>query len=268
MASILEYVPGKTAVHRMNPVTKLFFLAMCFILASVFPNLILLTILLVVILAWWGVARIPISRLKVIFALLATTIVIFLLVQGFFYWRGKTVLFTLFTFNVGGKNIGAYTLEGFLFGVTLSLRILCIVFSIPILTMTTPLSTFIVALAKLKVPYSFNFTLSTALRFAPLMSRTWGEILNAQKLRAYDFEHMNFFKKIRAYVPLVTPLTLAMLKRSDELDVAIESRAFGAPVKRTFVKEIKFQTVDYIAIVSLIILLILNIVLLPYTVLY
>lgn len=268
MTSILEFVGGNTPVHRMNPITKLIFLVVCFVIASLFPNIILLTVLLAVILTWWGIAKIPVAKLKVIFLLVATTIGIFLVVQGFMYWKGKTPLFTLFYFYIGDKNIGQYTLEGFLFGVTLSLRILCIIFSIPILTMTTPLSTFIVALAKLKVPYSFNFTLSTALRFAPLMSKTWGEIVDAQKLRAFDFDKMGFVKKMRAWVPLVTPLLLAMLKRSDELDVAIESRAFGAPVKRTFLKEIKMRTVDYIALISLVVLFILNIVMLPYTIVF
>lgn len=58
-------------------------------------------------------------------------------------------------------------------------------------------------------------------------------------------------KKMKAYVPLTVPLILSILKKSDDLDIAIESRAFGAPVKRTYLKEIKIHLADYIAVTFL-----------------
>jgi energy-coupling factor transport system permease protein len=76
---------------------------------------------------------------------------------------------------------------------------------------------------------------------------TFYDIQDSQILRAHDIDKMGYFEKIRkAWIPIVTPLFMSLLRRSDELEIAIESRAFGAPVKRTYVEELKFKGIDYI----------------------
>jgi energy-coupling factor transport system permease protein len=66
---------------------------------------------------------------------------------------------------------------------------------------------------------------------------------------------MNYFKRlIKGYVPLFIPLVLTLLRRTADMDVAIESRGFGAPVKRTYLEEIKPTRADWIALVISILL--------------
>lgn len=137
----------------------------------------------------------------------AVTIAIFIVVQGFLYWKGKTPLFVLFHYYAYGKDIGVFTYEGLLFEIAMSLRILCIVCSIPILTMTTPLSTFIVALAKLRVPYVLNFALSTAMRFTPLISKTYEEIVDAQKL-SFGFRKDEFYEEDESVRSINSPFNI------------------------------------------------------------
>jgi energy-coupling factor transporter transmembrane protein EcfT len=39
---------------------------------------------------------------------------------------------------------------------------------------------------------------------------------------------------------------LTLLRRASDLDIAIESRAFGAPVRRTSLEELTFNLADYV----------------------
>jgi energy-coupling factor transporter transmembrane protein EcfT len=60
---------------------------------------------------------------------------------------------------------------------------------------------------------------------------------------------MNYFKKlIKGYVPLFIPLVLTLLRRTADMDMAIESRGFGAPVKRTYLEEIRPHLADFMAL--------------------
>ena len=242
MASI-EYIEGNTAVHRMNALTKLSLLLVVFVVALLFSDIISMSVLLAFVLCWWAVARISMARFKNILLVTLSVIVIFLVVQGFFYFRGKTTIFVLPYFNA------PFHLEGLLLGLSMGFRILSVVCTVPVLTTTTPISQILRGLAKARVPYKFNFILSTALRFTPLIYSVYFEIVDAQKLRAHDIDKMGYVEKIRkAFIPVVTPMVLSLLRRSDDLEISIESRAFGAAVKRTFLEKATLGRVDFVAL--------------------
>ncbi len=87
------------------------------------------------------------------------------------------------------------------------------------------------------------------MRLVPLVNSTYQDILSSQRLRGHDLTEMNYFKRlIKGYVPLFIPLVLTMLRRTADMDVAIESRGFGAPVQRTYLEEIRPTRADYIAL--------------------
>ena len=109
-------------------------------------------------------------------------------------------------------------------------------------------------LAKLKLPYKFIFTLGIAMRLVPLIISTYQDILAAQRLRGYDITEMNFINRlVKGYVPLFIPLVLTMLRRTSDMDIAIESRGFGAPVTRTYLEDITPTGKDYIVLAGVII---------------
>jgi energy-coupling factor transport system permease protein len=104
-------------------------------------------------------------------------------------------------------------------------------------------------LAKLKLPYKFIFTLGIAMRLVPLIISTYQDILAAQRLRGYDIGEMNIFTRlVKGYVPLFIPLVLTMLRRTSDMDIAIESRGFGAPVERTYLQDITPTGKDWIVL--------------------
>jgi energy-coupling factor transporter transmembrane protein EcfT len=61
--------------------------------------------------------------------------------------------------------------------------------------------------------------------------------------------------KLRGISGLLIPLILGTFRDSQTLDVAMSSRAFGAPGKRTFLMESHFRPVDYIIVIMAILIL-------------
>ena len=192
----MEYELKDTVVHNMNPITKLMLLAVILLGSILLRDIFSLSILVIFGLIWWAFARISPKKLKVLITAILGLVVLFTVAQGFFYFRGKTPLFYFFGYP--------FTLEGFVFGIAMSLKVVAIIICVPILTMTTPTSKLIVALSKLRVPYSLIFVLATAMRFTPLIMMTYNEIIEAQKIRGHDIDKMNLISRLRkAYIPIV-----------------------------------------------------------------
>ena len=84
-----------------------------------------------------------------------------------------------------------------------------------------------------------------------LIYRNFYEISDAQKLRAHDLESMGRFARVRALLPVLTPLLLSLFRQSDDLQIAIESRGFGAPVKRTSLEPLSLRAIDYVVLIFL-----------------
>jgi energy-coupling factor transport system permease protein len=240
--SVLQFVNKDTVVHRLSPLTKIFILVSLFVVSLYSYNLVVLLIIILAALIVWQLARIPLKDFKMVAAVLAGMSFLFIFFNGFFYYFGETPLFNLFSWT--------FTLEGLIFGIAMTVKVGSVIAAIPILTMTTPVSRFMAALAKLKLPYKFIFAFGTAMRFVPLVQETLADIQDAQKLRAHDLDKMNIIQRIRhGMVPIVIPLFLSLLRKAQDMDVAIESRAFGAPVTRTYLESIEFRFSDVVFII-------------------
>jgi energy-coupling factor transport system permease protein len=236
---VLQYTNIDTPIHRLNPVVKLVLVGCFWLVAFIAFNLVILLFIILGSVTLWGVARLPLKMCARLAILLSPLFIVFCTVNGFMYYAGETPLFTLF-----GR--WEYTLEGLIFGLTISAKVLAVVSAIPLLTMTTPLSRFMAALSRIKVPYKFIFVFGIAMRFTPLVGQIYRDIIEAQKLRGHDLDKMNIFRKIKkGYLPVFVPLILSLLRRASDLDIAIESRGFGAPGKRTSIEDMSLKSLDY-----------------------
>lgn len=251
MASI-EYVRKDTPVHNLQAITKIVLVLASFAVSFFALDFVLLGLWILFLLVWWVIGGIDIKRLGIILKILLGTYLFFVLLQGFTYRFGNTVLFQLGTLMVGNRNYAAYTLEGFLFGTLVFMRVLAVVFTLPILTMTTPMTKLAATLGKMKVPYQFTMIFVTGVRFVPLVFQTWTGVIQAQKLRGRDIDKMPLWRKASVYTSVLTPLLLYLLKLSQTLQLALECRAFGSPAKRSYVEETRLRAGDYIALVAVI----------------
>lgn len=238
--STLMFLNLDTPIHRLNPLAKLFMVACLWTTSFASSNLVVMLTVVVFSMIMWRMARIPLSGMKVMLGVVALVGIMMIVVQGFFYISGETVLFTVF-----GRPFKA---EGAIFGLTLAVKVLSVATAIPILTMTTAVSPLMAALAALKLPYKFIFVFGTAMRLTPLVQEVFEEIRDAQRLRAHNIKKMNLFKKVtKGYFPIFIPLLLSLLRKTGDMDVAMESRAFGAPTKRTYLDDVSLKGRDYLA---------------------
>ncbi len=229
-------------VHRLMPTTKLIAVVLFWITALLSVNVVPLIAMIFISLFLWVIARIDLRALRPILIVTGIILVIFTTLNGFLFYGGKTVLFHFL-------GVPFYR-EGAIFGVSIWLKLLAVVTIFPVLTFTTPLPLLLAALAKLKMPYKLIFTLGMAFRLTPLVNETYRDIVESQLLRGHDLKRMNFFKRlITGYMPLFIPLVMTLLRRSGDLDIAIESRGFGAPVERSYLVEVKTTWRDWVFLV-------------------
>ncbi|HDM23435.1 hypothetical protein DRO21_00755 [archaeon] len=260
---VVEYIRRESFVHRLNPLSKLAYtiLTLALVFLSTFTeDIIILLIWLAIALCFWRIGKISIRYFMGLVKLLMGIIIFITIIQGFMY-RGTTVLFTIGHYKIpGGADIGEFTYEGLMFGIMVSLRVITALSVLPLLTMTTSYMRLMESLTRIKVPFKFSFIFVAGMRSVPLIQETWNTAVEAQKLRAFDIDRMNIFKKaFKAYIPIVTPVVLLLLRKAHDMQIAIETRAFGAPVKRTFMEDISFHREDVIFLAFIISLFILSI---------
>jgi len=231
-----------SVVHRLSPLTKLFIMLLYWGTALFTFNIPVLLVMTALALVLYPISHIPLRTLRIILTIMAAIFVIFIVINGFMFYGGKTPLFYFFKWP--------FTLEGMFFGFAVCLKILAVVMLIPLITSTTTLPKLMAGLAVIRLPYKFIFTFGVAMRLVPLVTSTYFDIMASQRLRGHDISEMNYFKRlIKGYVPLFIPLVLTLLRRTADMDVAIESRGFGAPVKRTYLQDVRPTRSDVFALV-------------------
>jgi len=248
-----KYTYHDTFVHRLHPLVKLFHMMLTLLLVIApmysFRFLPVLLAWLALSVALWFFAHIEISRFATLIKLLLGTFVFLIVIQGFTYRFGSTVIITLFHWGYGNTNLGALKLEGVVFGMILSLRMLTAAASLPLFVMTTSSAELMTGLRRLRVPKVVTVMIVGALSFTTLIFEMWAYILDAQKLRGFDISRMNIVTRLRkAYVPIVTPLVLLLFRRANDFQIALETRGFGAPGNPTEVEQLVFTLKDAVAV--------------------
>ena len=251
-----RYVDRDTIVHRLHPLVKILYILLTLLIILTplkevkFVFVPLLWLGLSVIL--WATARIEVSRFQAVIKLLLGTFVFLILIQGFTYRWGNTVVLHLFNLNYGETNVGDLKLEGMIFGAMLCLRILTATISLPLLVMTTSSTDLMNAFRQLHFPKVATFMIVSALSFTTLIFEMWEYIISAQKLRAFDIDRMNPITKLRrAYVPIVTPLILLLFRKANDFQIALETRAFGTPGIPTELEERPFTPLDWVVLTAI-----------------
>jgi len=255
--TVFHYIERDTFVHRLHPMVKLLhiLLTLGLIVVPYWPTLRDLAALLV----WLGlnavlgtVARLSLRQFGFLAKILLGTFLFILLTQGFMY-RGETPLIILGHLAIGGGVDLVITREGLFFGIILCMRMLTAVSALPLFVSTTPVSSIMAVLTSLRLPPTFSFMFVSALSFTSMIFEMWSTILDAQRLRAFDIESMNVFRRLsRAYVPVLTPLVLMLFRKGNDLQIALEAKGFGAPGPRTQLEVLRFTWRDGLAAAGLV----------------
>jgi len=250
MTVVMEYVPRRSLVHQLHPLTKLAWSLMVLIMSLSFDDpRYLAGIVLSVILVGF-LAKVGKETLVYLGAMLVISIFIFLF-QVWFQPGGR-VLFTVFPSSwpvVGGWM--PVTEGGVLYGVAMSLRVLCIVSPFPVILSTTQPRDIVMALVEtLHVPYDYAFMFTTALRFMPIILSEVNTISQAQRARAYAVEGWNPIRKLKAFAPIALPIVFIAIEKADRLGLCMDLRGYGSE-GRTYLRLLELDFVDWMALAAM-----------------
>ncbi len=241
MGGFLDYVPGTSLLHRLNPLTKM--LAAVFLCTACFVSAKLLFILgiLVVSLVLAYSAGLFRRALRMVTALIKFSILLFL-VQVLVIRDGRTLLTIL-----PGLTI---TDEGVMFSLLFVLRMIAATLPLAIMLSVTQVSDLSGMLVeKLRVPYKYVFALTTSMRFIPIFTAEASDIMAAQTSRGVDFDTRNIFRKIRLILPLCVPLLISSVERIDRGAISAELRGFSLRVRGSSYKSYHMKWIDWGALI-------------------
>jgi energy-coupling factor transport system permease protein len=250
MSGLLNYTPGDTFLHRLNPVVKLFcafFLcASCFITGKIV--MVLIIIALNLCFAMIAGRLIFIRAVKILSALSKFSIVLFL-VQVFFIREGEIIL--SFPLNI------FITREGLFFSLLFVLRLIAATLPLSFILSITRMSDISASITRVfGIPYKYAFALTTAMRFIPLFSTEMAGIVEAQMARGIDFETRNFFKKIKLLLPLCAPLLISSVRKIEGGAISAELRGFNFRTRKSGWKYYPFRAADFFALLFCVLLIV------------
>ncbi len=234
------YIERNTAIHRLDPRVKLIGAALGMIAAVVVSDLLVLASIYAIVLVVIKLGQVTWERFKFATRTILPVSIMIVCLWPLFYRTGTPVLFSW------GPII--ITLPSLLTGISAALRINVMAFCAFSLLYTTPQGSLVRGLVKLGLPYEYGLSLAIALRYIPTFGGIILMIMDAQKARGLELDKGSFLRKTLKYVYVMAPVVITALRMADQLSLAIESRAFGAPVKRTYVTDLRMRVVDTIAI--------------------
>ena len=241
-----QYFPGKSAVHRLDPRTKLLMLVAYIVALFVASNWISYAVCFVFLAMCIWVSRIPVKAIvrgmkPLVFILIFTGLL------NLFFTGGETVLVKFWIITV--------TAEGLVRAVFMVMRILMLITATFLLTYTTSpisltdgLESLLNPLKKIRVPvHELSMMMCIALRFIPTLIEETDKIMSAQKARGADFESGSLMQRVRALVPILVPLFISAFRRADELATAMECRCYQGGNGRTKMKLLRYKRNDFSA---------------------
>lgn len=244
-ATVTQYVPGRSLLHGLDPRIKI--VAVTALAVALF-------------------IRDSYAALSV-FAAVALVAVLISGVPPRWFWRGlKPLLWlvglTFFVqilfapgeafFSLGPIHL---TWEGIERAAFLSVRLVVLVVTGAVLTLTTPPVALTDALAwltrplrRLRVPTEeLALMVTIALRFIPTLLMELDTIMRAQRARGADFAHGGIMTRARALVPVLIPLFVVSFRRADDLALAMEARCYRPGLTRTRLHPLVAGARDWIA---------------------
>lgn len=189
-------------------------------------KIILIGLLLFIIAVW---ADLLLPSIKTTVKLLLPLLIVLVIVQGFFYPKNTTILFSI------GNN--KYAWEGFVYSLFVTARIAVVLMASLLFLFSTKLSDFSRALTISGLSSGLVYLIISPIYMLPDFADRIHRIPESQQSRGLDTEG-NILTRIKALFPLVAPLILGALVETESRALVLETRAFNASGKRSSLVEI------------------------------
>ena len=245
-----QYYPTGSFIHKLDPRTKLFagivFIAAAFVADSYWAYLACYAFLIFVIL----VSKIPIFQVLKTIKSIFFIVLLSVALNVFFHHEGK-VLWSWWKIRI--------TVGGLLYSGQIILRLMFLVLSTSLITLTSTPTELTDGLEKIMTPLKYlrfpvhdvAIIMSIALRFIPTLMEETDKITMAQKARGAKFDTGGPFARAKALLPVLIPLFVSAFRRADELALALDARCYNATDARTKMKILRFGWKDLTALLFL-----------------
>ncbi len=257
--TIGQYYPTDSPVHRMDPRLKLFATLVFLISVFAYKGLIGLMIVTAFLVFVIRLSRVPfrymVKGLRAILILMLITAMF-----NLFLTPGETLV-SLWKLRITREGISA--------AVRMMIRLTYLVLGTSLMTLTTTpnqltdgLEKALSPLSKLHVPvHEIAMMMSIALRFIPILVEETDKIMKAQMARGANFEEGSVLTRAKAMIPLLVPLFVSAFRRANDLALAMEARCYRGGEGRTKMKPLRYQRLDALAYIFVLVYLVLLLVL-------
>ncbi len=241
-----QYYAAESPIHRLDPRTKISITFLFIIVLFVVNSFVGFGVL-----GFFGALTIMLSQvpprmilrgLRPVLFILSFTLVLHLFMTPGTVW-----------FSLGPL---AATREGVIQGLFIATRLVILITTTSLLTLTTSPIALTDGLEYLLKPFSrvgvpsheLAMMMTIALRFIPTLLEEAEKVMKAQMARGADFASGNMFQRARSLVPLLVPLFVGAFRRADDLAMAMEARCYRGGHNRTRMRELRVHSVDYWAV--------------------
>ena len=241
-----QFFPGYSAIHRLDPRTKLLLLVVYIVVLFLAVNWLSYAVVALFLAICIAISKIQLKAFvrgmkPLLFILIFTAIL------NLFFTEGENVLVDL--------KFAVIYWEGVNRAVFMLLRILLMIMGTFLLTYTTSpisltdgLESLLSPLKRIKVPvHELSMMMCIALRFIPTLIEETDKIISAQKARGADFESGKLMERVKALVPILVPLFVSAFRRADELATAMECRCYHGGKGRTKMNKLHYRLRDLTA---------------------
>ena len=130
-----------------------------------------------------------------------------------------------------------------------ALRLLCVVASAAIV-LSGQTRDYLLALQQMHLPYELAFMVLAALRFIPLLRETASDVLCAVQMRGTKLKKTSLRHKAKVYLRVLIPIVAGAIRRSEQLSIAMEARAFRALPRRTSFRHLTLRARDWLCMLA------------------
>ena len=250
MKSISLYEEKGSVLNKLSPESKILYIMLALLLPAIAGSKLISVIFIVVsicLLLVSGVLKKTIPILGVSGFVLLTVVII----QGLFREGNVTPVLRL--------GAVVFYKEGLWFALKIVINVLNILLSFCVLILTTKPSDMIENFVRKGFSPRFGYVFISVFQIIPQMAETMSTITDAQRSRGMETEG-NLLVRIKAFIPLISPVVMSSLINTKERALALEVRGFNARKKKTFLNDEKKTSADKYIQTGMLVLLLLGII--------
>ena len=247
MKSISLYEDKNSIINILDPMSKIIYIITALIvpllIGSKAVSLIFIGVSIIILLIG--------KVLKKVIPILGFSSILVLsvfIIQGLFHSGNLTYLFAI--------GPAVFYKEGLIFALNIGINILNILLSFCVLILTTKPSDLIESFVRIGLSPRIGYVFISVFQIIPQMTETMATITDAQRSRGMETEG-NLITRLKAFLPLISPVVMSSLVNTKERAIALEVRGFNSKEEKTFLyEEVKTKGDIFIKIILILTIII------------